>query len=42
MARGKATTYKYLNLERVAETYLVAASFVAHVSRASGKETVVE
>jgi hypothetical protein len=32
MVCGEATPYTYLNLNRVAETYHVAASFVAHVA----------
>jgi hypothetical protein len=32
MARGEATPYTYLNLDRVTQTYLVAASFGAHVA----------
>jgi len=32
MACGEATPYTYLNLDGVMETYLVAASFGAHVA----------
>ena len=32
MACGEATPYTYLNLDGVIETYLVAASFGAHVA----------